>query len=98
MRLAFTLKARRDLQEIGDYVARESPVQALRFVDTLERRCASLLVTPQRYPLVARYPARQIRRAPHGSYVIFYRLREDTVEILHVLHGARDLDALIEAL
>ncbi|TCR60666.1 ParE-like toxin of type II ParDE toxin-antitoxin system [Bosea sp. BK604] len=54
MRLAFTLKARRDLQEIGDYIAKDSPVQALRFVDTLERRCAGLLVTPERYPLVAR--------------------------------------------
>lgn len=98
MRLAFTPRARRDLQEIGDYIARDGQVQALRFVDTLERRCTSPLVAPERYPLVVRHETRQTRRAPYGNYVIFYRLRAETVEILRVLHGARDLDAVIAAL
>ena len=48
MRLAFTPTARRDLQEIGDYIARDSRQQALRFVIGLERFCAGLVSQPER--------------------------------------------------
>lgn len=30
-----------------------------------------------------------------GDYLIFYRIEPDAVEILRILHGARDLDELI---
>ena len=30
----------------------------------------------------------------HGKYLIVYRPREDEVQILRIVHGARDLDAL----
>lgn len=95
MKLAFTPRARLDLQEIGDYIARDSQAQAPRFVDAIERRCKSLLTASERYPLVPRHEARQIRQALHGSYLIFYRIRADRVEVLRVLHGARDIDSLI---
>lgn len=31
------------------------------------------------------------------NYLVFYRLVDDWVEIVRVLHGARDIDALLEA-
>ena len=31
-----------------------------------------------------------IRRKVYGNYLILYRVVSDAVEILHVLHGARD--------
>ncbi|WP_108050899.1 type II toxin-antitoxin system RelE/ParE family toxin [Bosea sp. 124] len=72
MRLAFTPTARRDLQEIGDYIARDSWQQALRFVIGLERFCAGLVSQPERYPLLPQRSDRQVRRAPHQDYLIFY--------------------------
>ena len=33
--------------------------------------------------------------APHGNYLIFYRIADDTVEVLHVLHGARDYENIL---
>jgi len=30
-----------------------------------------------------------------GSYVVFYRLRGDVVEIAAVLHGARDIERIM---
>ena len=36
-----------------------------------------------------------LRRRIYGSYLIFYRIRDDTVEVLHVLHGARDYDKIL---
>ena len=36
------------------------------------------------------------RIAVHGKYLIIYRVRNEIVQILRVVHGARDLDALFE--
>ena len=38
--------------------------------------------------------AADLRSFPVGNYIIFYRPIEDGVEIVRVLSGARDIDAL----
>ncbi len=35
-----------------------------------------------------------MRSFPLGNYLVFYRVQEDAVLILRVLHGRRDIDAL----
>jgi len=32
-----------------------------------------------------------------GNYVVFYRPIQDSIEVARVLHGARDIDALLRA-
>lgn len=39
-------------------------------------------------------PARDLRRFPVGRYIIFYRPQPDAVEIVRVLHSARDAHAI----
>jgi toxin ParE1/3/4 len=36
----------------------------------------------------------EIRKRGHGRYLIFYRVLEKEVEILRIVHGARDWAAL----
>jgi plasmid stabilization system protein ParE len=36
-----------------------------------------------------------VRRCVHADYLIFYRVRTDFVEVIHILHGARDYEALL---
>lgn len=38
---------------------------------------------------------RGVRRRPHGNYLIFYRVTPESVEVLHILHGARDYEAVL---
>lgn len=38
-----------------------------------------------------------VRIAVHGYYLIVYRVRDEGVQILRIVHGARDLDALFES-
>jgi len=38
----------------------------------------------------------RVRSFPVGRYVIFYRPMENGIEIVRVLHGARDLPPLFE--
>lgn len=96
MRLVFTSTARRDLIEIGDYIAKDSRKQALNFVLELEGFCARLSRQPERYPQIARYPT--LRRAPYRNYLTVYRAGENTIEILRLLHAACDVDTILEAI
>jgi plasmid stabilization system protein ParE len=36
-----------------------------------------------------------IRRHPFGNYLIFYRVGTNAIEVVHVLHGARDYERLL---
>jgi len=35
-----------------------------------------------------------VRRFTLGNYLLFYRHVDDTIELIRVLHGARDIDRL----
>jgi addiction module RelE/StbE family toxin len=95
MRLVFAAAARADLQAIGDWIKNDNPGRALTFITELETRCTALLAMPRAHPLVPRYERHGLRRMPHGNYLVFYRVSNDTIEIVHVLHGARDYAVLL---
>jgi len=80
-----------DLEEIWCYVAADDPAAADRLVDSFVERFTMLAD----FPDIGRRRdelAPGIRSVPVGAYVIFYRMFEDTVQIVRVLHGARDLE------
>ena len=89
-RLVFAENAERDLTEIGDFIARDNAAAAAQFVMRIHEHCQLLAARPnigrERPEL-----AQQLRSFPLGRYVIFYRAVDDRVEIVRVLHGARDL-------
>jgi toxin ParE1/3/4 len=87
--------AEAELEAIGDWIAEANPTRALSFVMELRRRYEALLDVPKGFPLVPRYEHLGIRRRPYGNYLIFYRVQNDAVEILHVLHGARDYEPIL---
>ena len=90
MKVILTPAARRDIEDIGDYIAQDNPQRAESFTDELLGRCASLAEFPERFPLVHRYGRSAVRRCLHGSYLIFYRVEPELVRVLHVLHAATD--------
>jgi toxin ParE1/3/4 len=90
-----TAEAESDLEQIAAYIAERSVEIALNFVQELREKCESLADAPRGYPLVPRYEHLGIRRRPFGNYLIFYRVGSDTIEVVHVLHGARDYEPLL---
>jgi len=44
---------------------------------------------------VPRYEHTGIRRSLFGNYLIFYRVGDDRIEVIHILHGARDYEPLL---
>ena len=95
MRVVIAESAKRDLLAIGEAIRREAPTRADPFVQTLLDHCEQLADLPRRYPLVPRYEDRGIRRCVHGNYLIFYRVHSERVDVIHILHGARDYEALL---
>ena len=95
MRVVITAAAKADLLAIRRYIEADNPTRAVSFVEELLNRCLALADTPRAYPLVPRYERFGIRRCVHGNYLIFYRLRPEQTEVIHVLQGARDIEVLL---
>ena len=95
MIVEFSNEAERDLEEIGDRIAMDNPQRALSFVQELRDICEGLAYNPNRFSLVTRYENRGIRRRVYGNYLIFYRVEDKRVVILHILNGAMDHATLL---
>ena len=95
MRVVITAAAKADLLAIRRYIEADNPTRAVSFVEELLDRCLALADTPRAYPLVPRYERFGIRRCVHGNYLIFYRLQPEQIEVIHVLQGARDIEAML---
>ena len=85
----------RDVDEIGDYIASDNPVAAVKFIQTIRKRCAALSTQPRSGR--ARPELRNdLRSVPFDSYVIFYSIGEYDLRIERILHGARDIDTIFD--
>jgi len=95
MKVVITQTAKADLQEIGDFIRQDSPKRAISFVEELLDSCAALANMPLAFPLVPRYEEYNIRRKAYQNYLIFYRINNEIVEVIHILHGARNYEHLL---
>jgi toxin ParE1/3/4 len=95
VRVVVTKAALDDLLQIGRTIKTDNSQRAETFVSDIYDRCQRLGAMPRAFPLLPNWEERGIRRRPFGNYLIFYRIDKDQVEILHVLHGARDFEAIL---
>ena len=93
--VVFTQAAYAGLRDIAMAIRRDNPARAETFVAELHDRCLRLEHLPMAYPLVPGWEQHGIRRRPFGAYLIFYRIHFEQVEILHILHGARDYEEIL---
>ncbi len=85
--------AQADIDEIWDYIARDSSRNAGRFVDRIEQRFGLLAANPRLG--VARDDLRPgLRQFGYARYLIYYRLIRGGIEVVRVVYGARDQNAL----
>jgi len=92
---SFTLTARaeEDLLDIWLYIAAENLDAADRVLDTIDSKIKLLAENPQLGPSRSDI-APELRYFPVGSYLVLYRIVADSVEIVRVVHGMRNLFAL----
>ena len=90
MRVSISPLAERDLEAIGDYIADDNPVHAVRFVAELRDQCAAIAKAPQAYRLRPEL-GEGLRSCAHGNYTIFFTVTNGRLTIVRVLHGAMDI-------
>ncbi len=97
MKVLFSEPAASELEAIADWIAKDDPARAVSFVSDLRTACLDIGSRPIAYPFIEHRRNDGIRRKVQGNYLIFYRVRRNAVEILHVLHGARNYEGILFA-
>jgi len=100
-RLRLTPAAIADIEAITDYLHRRSPLAATRFVDAARATFDHVRDTPRAYPEI--YTRIRVLhgirwRALTGAfhrYSMFYRVVSDGVDVIRVLHSARDVEGIL---
>jgi toxin ParE1/3/4 len=94
MRVDLTGDAKADLREIEEYVCKDNIAAAERLIEQLEALCLSLGDNPRIGTKRDYLPG--LRSIAEGNYVIFYSIQSDSVRVLRVLYGARDIDQIFQ--
>lgn len=94
--LRFTDAALDDIIAIASYVADVSGNVSMgqRFADQLFDKCEQLASLPGTMGRARPELRDEMRSAAYKSYVIFFRYDGDVFEVVNVLEGHRDIDAL----
>lgn len=94
MRLLITPLAVFDLEEIGDYIAKDNPIRVGTFVAELRAHCEKICLNPAGY---RRRPelSDDFRSCAHGNYMIFFEFTTEQVTIVRILHSARDIPEVL---
>jgi toxin ParE1/3/4 len=88
--------AKRDLQEIVDYI-NEQPLQDIKLYDEIVESIMLLSQLPMRCPLMNSpvLRAKGYRVLVVHSYLVFYVVVGETVQIRRILHGRRKYEFLL---
>jgi toxin ParE1/3/4 len=90
-----------DLDEIAAWIQRDSPNAAMRFLDSAEVTFQSLAELPGmggRFGL-SNPRLQELRCFPvkgFANYLIFYLPHSEGIDVIRVIHGARDLPTILE--
>jgi toxin ParE1/3/4 len=85
-----TPEAKRDLRQIVRFISRDKLSAASNWLETIKRCFRTLASQPGLGELLGSHHRGEVRRHAFGNYVIYYRPFNGGIEVLRVLHGARD--------
>lgn len=95
----FTTEAIEDLDDIWNFIARESPLAADRVEAEIIATCRRIA----EYPLIGHkrqditsLPVRFWTLLKYPNYIIVYRPDTLPLQVIAVLHGKRDLEEVLE--
>jgi plasmid stabilization system protein ParE len=87
-RVIFRREGRQDVLEAYRWYERQRAELGVEFRDELEAVLDRIVKTPEAYPVVHRETRRaRLRRFPYG---VFYRVLDDAIVVIAVMHARRD--------
>lgn len=102
LNINITPTAKAELWQLTSYLhIHASAKVAENFVETAQKTLNDLSIMPE---LGSEIPVRRVflsgmrcmpLKKPFKKYLIFYRIIDMNLEVVHILHGARDIDTVI---
>jgi toxin ParE1/3/4 len=87
--------AKSDLAEIRDYLRKHHPGAEVRVLRRIQERFKKLAETPGVEHLREELSRRPLLFWSEWSYLIIYEATDRGITVVRVLHGARDVDELL---
>lgn len=95
-RVVFNPEAKTDLLALYTYVAdRDGETRALRYIERIEAECSSLVTFPHRGKVWSSLRPGLRILGFERSVAILFQVKADTVAILRILYGGRDLKKIL---
>ncbi len=94
MRVIWSRRALLDVEHIRDYIKQDAPTYAQPFVERLLHATRRLPQFPRSGKAMSEAKDPRIREVIYQGYRIVYRLGPETIEIVMVVHGSRNLTGL----
>ncbi|HBC86612.1 MAG TPA: type II toxin-antitoxin system RelE/ParE family toxin [Lentisphaeria bacterium] len=91
MKVHWTESAVEDLNGIKNYIAKDSEYYAINFTDRIISSVEQLSLLPEMGRKVPEADENNIREIILRPYRIIYQIQEDSINIITIIHSARDL-------
>ena len=89
MKIRWTDESVKDLQDIHAFIAKDSIHYADRQLERILSVEEQLVAFPESGRSVSEYKSPDVRELIIDKYRVIYRIKDDMIEILTVIHGAR---------
>ena len=87
----WSITANKSLEEIAEYIARDSPFYAVNFVERILQYTEKLVEFPKLGRVVPEFKNEYIRELVFHNYRIVYKVTKDSIFIVSVCHGSMDI-------
>ncbi len=97
-KLSYLEQAKTDLISIKRYIAKQSGSNelALSYTQKLRQQCRKLAELPGTMGRARPELMEGLRSFPYDNYVIFFRYSDSLIEIVSIIEGHRDIEALFQ--
>lgn len=91
--------ARRDMEQIFDYIAVElcNPSAAIRLINDFEKAFEKVCDFPESCPFINNeyVKDKSLRKLVLNNYIAFYRVKNNEIQVVRVLYGMRNYESLL---
>jgi len=92
-KIIWTETASSDLESVFDFISKDSTIYAATFIQSVVDSAESLSEMSKRFRYVPELSKEEIREVIIGNYRLIYLVSEESIHILALIHGSRDLKA-----
>jgi len=89
VKIEWSPKSIKNLEEIAEYISQDSPLYAPVFIRKIINSVERLLDFPLSGRIVPEFKKESIREVIFHNYRIVYRIKNSSIEIVLVTHGAK---------